>query len=37
VVLWRARDGSRQGFTKSITLNGGRTVAFDVAELRCPW
>lgn len=36
VVLWRAKDGSRQGFTKSITLNDGRTFAFNIAELQCP-
>jgi hypothetical protein len=37
VVLWRAKDGSRRGFTKSITLNDRRTFAFNIAELRCPW
>jgi hypothetical protein len=37
VVLWPAKDGSHQGFTKSITLNDGRTVVFNIAELRCPW
>ena len=37
VVLWRAKDGSRQGFTKSITLSDGRTHTFNIAELRCPW
>ncbi|MEP7309459.1 MAG: DUF6152 family protein [Acidobacteriota bacterium] len=37
VVLWRAKDGSRQGFTKSITLNNGTTVAFPIAELGCPF
>ena len=37
VVLWPAKDGSRQGFTKSITLNDGRTFTFNIAELRCPW
>lgn len=36
VVLWRAKDGGRQGFTKSITLNDGRTFAFNIAELQCP-
>ena len=36
VVIWRARNGSRQGFTKSITLNDGRTFSFNIAELRCP-
>lgn len=35
-VLWRAKDGSRHGFSKSITLNDGRTVVFNIAELRCP-
>ena len=37
IVLWRAKDGSRQGFTKSITLRDGRTHTFNIAELRCPW
>jgi hypothetical protein len=37
IMLWRAKDGSRQGFTKSITLSDGRTHAFNIAELRCPW
>ena len=37
IVLWRAKDGSRQGFTKSITLGDGRTHTFNIAELRCPW
>jgi hypothetical protein len=37
VVIWRAKDGSRQGFTKSITLSDGRRRAFNIAELRCPW
>jgi uncharacterized protein DUF6152 len=37
LVLWRARDGSRRGFTKSMTLSDGRTHAFHIAELRCPW
>jgi hypothetical protein len=37
IVLWRARDGSRQGFTKSMTLSDGRTHTFNIAELRCPW
>jgi len=37
IVLWRAKDGRRQGFTKSITLSDGRTHTFNIAELRCPW
>jgi hypothetical protein len=37
VVLWRARDKSRQGFTKSMTLSDGSTVAFPIAELGCPF
>ena len=34
---WIAKDGSRQAFTQSMTLPSGRTVAFHIAELSCPF
>jgi hypothetical protein len=37
VVLRRAKDGSRQGSMKSITLNNGTMVAFPIAEPGCPF
>jgi len=37
IVLWRAKDGSRQGFTKSIALSPERTATFAIAELNCPF
>jgi len=37
VELWRAKDGSPQGFTKSMMLHDGQTFAFNIVELRCPW
>jgi hypothetical protein len=37
VVFWRAKDGSRQGFTQSMVLPNQRTVTFVIAELNCPF
>jgi hypothetical protein len=37
VVFWPAKDGSRRGFTKAITLTNGSTVEFHIAQLGCPW
>lgn len=35
-AAWIAKDGSARGFTRSLTLTTGTTVAFPIADLSCP-
>jgi hypothetical protein len=34
---WVAKNGGRQAFTQSMTLQNGKTVTFPIAELGCPF
>jgi hypothetical protein len=35
-VVWRAPDGSKQAYTRSMSLSNGKTITFTNIELACP-